>query len=272
MAETPFKDHVVVITGASSGIGAALARRLAKQRACVVLGARRVEKLEAVAAECERRGGKALVVPTDVGDEAQCKQLIERTVEAYGRIDMLVNNAGFTIKAALGELPDLTPFNQVMDVNFMGSVYCTYYALPYLKQTKGRIVGVSSLGAKAFVPLHTPYAASKCAMGGFFDTLRIELAKDGVSVTMVYPDFVVTEFAASIRTADGQRAGEEAAREFYTDRMMSAETCARIILDAAARRRREVITSMRGRLLGLMMNIAPTLADRLATRMLRADG
>jgi len=271
MPETPFRDHVVVITGASSGIGAALARELAKQGACTVLGARNVEKLEAVAAECEQRGAKALVVPTDVGDEAQCKQLIERTVEAYDRIDMLINNAGFTVKAALGELPDLTPFKQVMNVNFMGSVYCTYYALPYLKQAKGRIVGVSSLGAKAFVPLHTSYAASKCAMAGFLDTLRIELAKDGVSVTMVYPDFVVTEFAANIRTADGQRAGEEVAKQFYTSKMMSAETCARIILRAAARRKREVITSMRGRLLGLMMTVAPSLVDRLASKILRAD-
>lgn len=271
MAETPFKDDVVVITGASSGIGAALARRLAEQGACVVLAARRVERLEAVAAECEQFGGKALVVPTDVSQEAQCKQLIERTVEAYGRIDMLVNNAGFTVKAALGELPDLTPFKQVMDGNFMGSVYCTYYALPYLKQARGRIVGVSSLGAKAFVPRHTSYAASKCAMAGFFDTLRIELAKDGVSVTMVYPDFVVTEFAANIGRADGQRAGEEVAKQFYTDKMMTAEACARIILNAAARRRREVITSMRGRLLGLMMVIAPGLVDRVASRILKAD-
>jgi short-subunit dehydrogenase len=271
MAETPFKGHVVVITGASSGIGAALARELAEQRACVVLAARRVEKLEAVAAECEQRGSKALVVPTDVSDEPQCKQLIQRTVEAYDRIDMLVNNAGFTVKAALGDLPDLTPFRQVMDVNFMGGVYCTYYALPYLKQARGRIVGVSSLAAKAFVPLHTPYAASKCAMAGFFDTLRIELADVGVSVTMVYPDIVVTEFAANIIGENGQRVGEEAARDFYTDKMMSAETCARMILDAAARRKREVIMSMRGRLLGLIMVIAPRLVDRLASKRLRAS-
>jgi short-subunit dehydrogenase len=271
MAETPFKDHVVVITGASSGIGAALARKLAEQGACLVLAARHVEKLQAIATECEQRGAEALVVPTDVSDEGQCKQLVERTVEAYDRIDMLVNNAGFTVKAAFAELPDLTPFKQVMNVDFMGSVYCTYYALPYLRQARGRIVGVSSLGAKAFVPLHTAYAAGKCAMAGFFDSLRIELAKDGVSVTMVYPDFVVTEFAANIRTADGQRAGEDAAKQFYTDRMMTAESCAGIILGVAARRRREVITSMRGRLLGLMMVIAPGLVDRLANRVLRAD-
>ena len=271
MAERPFREHVVVITGASSGIGEALAYELAEQGARLALAARRVEKLNAVAAACEQRGGKALVVPTDVSDEARCKQLIERTVEAYDRIDMLINNAGFTVRAALAELSHLTPFKEVMDVNFMGSVYCTYYALPYLKQSKGRIVGVSSIGGKGPVPLHTSYAASKHAMVGFFDTLRIELADAGVSVTMVYPDFVVTEFAANIIMEDGQRAGEEAARAFYTDKMMTAGTCARIILRAAARRKREVITSTRGKLGQWVMLIAPGILDSLMVKWLRAQ-
>lgn len=271
MAKTSFKDHVAVITGASSGIGAALARQLGGQGACVVLAARRVEKLEAVAAECEQRGGKTLVAPTDVSDEAQCKRLIERTVEAYDRIDMLVNNAGFTVKAALGELPDLAHFKQVMDVNFMGSAYCTYYALPYLAQSRGRIVGVSSLGGIGPAPLNTSYAASKHAMAGFFDTLRIELADTGVSVTMAYPDFVVTEFAANVLGADGQRAGKEAARAFYSDRVMTADTCARIILRAAAQRRRQVITSTRGKLLQWITIIAPGVLDRFMVKWLRAQ-
>lgn len=115
MREAPFKDHVVVITGASSGIGEALAYELADQGARVALAARRVDKLNAVAAACEQRGGKALVVPTDVSDEGQCKHLIERTVEAYDRIDMLINNAGSTVRAALGDLHDLTPIGVAND-------------------------------------------------------------------------------------------------------------------------------------------------------------
>jgi short-subunit dehydrogenase len=268
--EAPFKDHVVVITGASSGIGEALAYQLADQGARLALAARRIDKLNAVAAACERRGGKALVVPTDVSDEGECKQLIKRTVGACNRIDMLVNNAGFTVRAALGELSDLTPFKQVMDVNLMGSVYCTYYALPFLKETRGRIVGVSSLGGKIPLPLHAAYAASKRAMAGFFDTLRVELADAGVSVTMVYPDVVVTEFAANIRTANGRRAGKEAARAYYTDKMMTADTCARIILRAAARRKRQVITSTRGKLVDWLMTIAPGMVDSFAVKRLRA--
>jgi short-subunit dehydrogenase len=266
-------EHVVIVTGASSGIGAALAYQLADQGARVVLAARRVERLNAVAQECERRGGKALVVPTDVSDEAQCQQLIGRTVGAYNRIDMLVNNAGFTVKAALEDLPDLTLFKQVMDVNFMGSVYCTYYALPYLKQVRGRIVGISSVGGKIPLPLNTSYAASKRAMAAFFDTLRIELelANAGVSVTVIYPDFVVTEFAANIVSADGQRVGDEAAKAFYTDKMMTAETCARIILDTAARRKREVTTSTRGKFVGLLKVIAPRSLDRFMVKAMRAN-
>jgi len=260
-----------VITGASSGIGEALAYELADEGARLALAARRADNLNAVAAACEQRGTKALVVPTDVSDEGECKQLIDRTVEAYDRIDMLINNAGFTVKAALGELPDLTPFREVMDVNFMGGVYCTYYALPYLKETKGRIVGVSSLGGKVPVPLHGAYAASKHAMAGFFDTLRIELADAGVSVTMICPDLVVTEFAANIRGANGQRAGEEAARAFYTDEMMTADSCARIILRAAARRKRQVITSTRGKLVDWVMTIAPGILDSFMVKWLRAQ-
>ncbi len=271
MADAPFRDRVVVITGASSGIGAALAHRLAAQEASVVVAARRVDRLGVVAAKCEELGGRALVVPTDVSDEAQCRRLIERTVEAYEGIDMLVNNAGFTVAGTLRELPSLKPFKQVVDVDLMGAVYCTYYALPYLKQTRGRIVAMSSVGGKAPVPRHAAYAASKHGLVGFFNSLRLELREEGVSVTVVYPDFVVTEFAANIRTADGQRVGEEVAREFYTHKMMSADTCARIIIDAAARRKREVAMSMRGRLVGLMMAISPGLVDRLVSKAMRAN-
>ncbi len=273
MTDPPFGEHVVIITGASSGIGAALAYQLADQGARVVLAARRADRLNAVAQECRRHGSRALVVPTDVSDEAQCRRLVEDTVRAYQRIDMLINNAGFTVYGSFADLLDLTRFKQVLDVNFRGSVYCTYYALPYLKQTRGRIVAISSLAGRAPAPLNTAYAASKRAIAAFFDTLRIELdvAQSGVSVTVVYPDFVVTEFAANVVRADGQRAGEEAARAFYTDRMMTAETCARITLNAAARRKRELVTSTRGKLIDWLKLIAPGWLDRIVARVMQAE-
>ncbi|UCH36617.1 MAG: SDR family oxidoreductase [Armatimonadota bacterium] len=266
MAETPFNDEVCVITGASSGIGEELAYQLADQGARLSLAARSADKLNAVAAECARRGGKAIAVPTDVADEAQCRHLIEQTVEAHGRIDMLVNNAGFSVRAPFETLPDLRGFEDVMAVNFMGSVYCTYHALPHLKASGGRIVAVSSLAGRVPIPLNTAYGASKYAMTGFFETLRVELADDGVTVTIVYPDFVVSGFIAHTRRASGELMGEEAARKFYTDRMMSAQQCATIMLKAAAARRREVTTSLRGRLVGWMKLLAPGRLDRITRR------
>lgn len=263
MAERSFKDHAVIITGASSGIGEALAYLLADQGARLALAARSLDKLNAVAAECERRGTKAIALPTDVMDEAQCRRLIESTVGQYGRIDMLVNNAGFSVSALFEDLPDLAGFREVMDTNFMGGIYCTHCALPYLKQSRGRIVGVSSLSGKLPLPFNSAYSASKHAMAGFFDTLRVELADSGVTVTMAYPDFVVTGFVANSRNASGRRRGENAAKRFYTDKMMKADTCARLILEAAAQRKRELVTSTRGKLAGWGKLILPGLMDSL---------
>jgi len=136
MGAEGFRDHAVIITGASSGIGEALAYHLAKAGAFLALAARSAERLETVAAECRRLGAKAVSVPTDVSDEGQCKALIASTLTTFGRIDALINNAGFGVRAPLADLPSLALFVEVLNTNFMGSVYCTYYALPHLKQTR----------------------------------------------------------------------------------------------------------------------------------------
>jgi short-subunit dehydrogenase len=184
MIKASFRENVVVITGASSGIGRELAFQLADQGAWLSLAARNAERLDAAAAQSRERGGKALIVPTDVSQQSQCRNLIERTVAEYHRIDTLINNAGITMWARFEEIQDLSLLEWIMQVNYLGSLYCTYYALPYLKHTRGRIVGVSSLTGKTGVPTRSGYAASKHAMAGFFDSLRIELADDGVSVTI----------------------------------------------------------------------------------------
>jgi NAD(P)-dependent dehydrogenase (short-subunit alcohol dehydrogenase family) len=145
MSDRTFENLSVIITGASSGIGRELSRQLAAQGARVILAARQAEKLGELADECKVLGGQALVVPADVTDPDQCRGLVDRTVEAFGRLDMLVNNAGTTMWARFDEVTDLSIFEKLMRVNYLGSVYCTYYALPHLKQSKGRIVGVSSL-------------------------------------------------------------------------------------------------------------------------------
>lgn len=168
-----FCDQVVIVTGASSGIGRSLALLLAGQGARVVLAARRAVQLALVAEECHQRGGEALVVPTDVSDEIQCKELVERTITTFGRLDMLVNNAGLAVVARLEDYSNLALFKNTIGVNFYGAVYCTYYALPHLKQSNGRIVAISSLGGKMHAPYNSAYVSSKFAMQGFFDSLRI---------------------------------------------------------------------------------------------------
>ncbi|MEW5941663.1 MAG: SDR family oxidoreductase, partial [Chloroflexota bacterium] len=215
---------------------------------------------------CRRRGGEALVVPTDVGDEAQCKALVKKTVATFGRLDMLINNAGLAVVALLRDYVDLRLFRHVMNVNFYGAVCNTYYALPYLMQSKGRIVIVSSLGGKGGLPYNTSCTSSKYALHGLSDSLRMELQPHGVSVTVICPYWVVTEFHEAYLDKNGAPCGERG-RALYTKNMMTAERCAEITLEAAHNRKREVLMGPGGALVWLKL-IAPNLLDRLAIKMI----
>ena len=263
MTSSVFKDKVVVITGASSGIGRELAYQLAAQGAWLSLAARNAERLETVSAECQTRGGRAITVQTDVGEQSQCEALIQETVKNFQRIDVLVNNAGITMWAKFEDLQDLGLVEQIMRTNFFGSVYCTHHALPYLKQEKGQIVAISSLTGKAGVPTRSAYAASKHAMAGFFDSLRIEIAEYGIGVTMIYPDFVSSEVRERALGPDGRPLGSSPVRE---KEVMSAETCAEMIVKAMEKRKRELIMSFRGRIGQWLKLIAPGVVDRIALR------
>lgn len=266
MSDPAFRENVVILTGASSGIGRELAYQLAYQGAWLALAARDQARLEAVAAECRALGGRALVVQTDVAQRAQCERLVERTIAEYGRLDTLVNNAGITMWARFDELQDLAVAEKIMQVNYFGSLYCTYAGLPYLKERRGRIVVVCSLSGKAGVPMRSGYAASKHALAGFFDTLRIELAPYGVSVTVVYPDFVATESHQRAFGPDGKPLGLS---PLQVGKIMPAEVCARGILRAAGGRRRELVMGLRGKLGQWLKLVAPGLVDRIALRAIQ---
>jgi NAD(P)-dependent dehydrogenase (short-subunit alcohol dehydrogenase family) len=265
MTGLPFHENVTIITGASRGIGRALALLLAEQGAWLALAARTIEQLEQVAAGCRERGGRAVAIQTDVAEPDQCRRLVERTVAEFGRIDTLVNNAGVTQWAYFDQVQDLAPFERVMQVNYFGSLYCTRAALPELKKSRGRIVATCSLAGRAGVPTRSGYAASKHALAGFFNTLRIELAPAGVSVTVIYPDFVATETRRQAFGAVGQPLGESPVQE---SKVMSAETCAGLIVRAAARRQREQLQG-RGRFLQYLLPFAPGLIDRMALRAIQ---
>jgi short-subunit dehydrogenase len=258
---TSFKNQVVVITGASSGIGKALSLQLADRGAFLSLAARDAQRLESLVEECQKRGGSAVAVPTDVSIEEQCQNLIEQTIQKFGRIDMLVNNAGFSVASKFDELSSLELHKRVMDVNFNGLVHCTYYALPHLRASCGRVVNVCSLGGKFAIPYNTSYIASKFAVTGFSDSLRMEHRKSGVSVTVIFPYWVITEFHERLLDKNGQPRGKKG-RAIYTKKMMTAEQCAQIIIDAAQKRKREVVM-WPGPLVCWMKLIAPKMLDKV---------
>jgi short-subunit dehydrogenase len=263
MKKTNFRENVVIITGASFGIGQELAIQLAEKGAWLTLGARSEERLDEIAQQCAKLGGKAIAIPTDVGVQAQCQNLIEGTTAEYGKIDTLINNAGFGVAARFDEMEDLTIFEQVMQVNFFGSVYCTHYALPYLKATQGRLVGVSSLRGKFPSATADGYGASKHAMAGFFDSLRSEVSASGVSVTMIYPGWVSTGIGSRALKADGQTRGQISVHEKGA---MSVETCAGLIIEGAEKRQREVIMTFQGKI-GLWLRlIAPGFVEQVARK------
>jgi short-subunit dehydrogenase len=261
-----FKENVVIVTGASSGIGRQLALQLADQGAWLSLAARRVDRLEAVAEQCRQRGGAALVIPTDVSHQKQCEELIHRTVDEYGRLDTLINDAGITMWSRFEDMQNLEPFESVMRTNYFGSIYCTYYALPHLKRSQGRIVAIASLAGKSGIPTRSGYAASKHAVVGFFDSLRIEVAERRISVTVIYPDYVASETHVRAFGPDGEPLGESPIQE---GAVMTAETCAALVLEAAARRKRQAIPSWRGKILLWVKLIAPGLVDRIALRAIQ---
>jgi NAD(P)-dependent dehydrogenase (short-subunit alcohol dehydrogenase family) len=260
---SPMRGNVVVLTGASRGIGREMARQLAAQGARLALSSRDAEALDRLAEECHGRGAEAVAIPADVSDEAQCAALIARAAESFGRIDTLINNAGISMWARAAEVTDLSIFEAIMRVNYLGSVWCTLHALPHLKESRGRIVVVSSMTGKTGVPTRSGYAASKHALHGFFDSLRIELAGTGVTVTIACPDFVATGIRESAFGPDGRPLRVSPLQE---SKVMTAETCARLILDGAARRERELILSGRGKV-GLWLKLlAPGLIDRIARK------
>ncbi|HVP32821.1 MAG TPA: SDR family oxidoreductase [Steroidobacteraceae bacterium] len=256
----------VLITGASTGIGRALALELARAGAQLSLNARDPERLEQAARECAALGAAVLAVPGDVSRPEDCRQMVARTLERFQKLDVLVNNAGMTMWARFDALADLEPLERLLAVNYLGAARVTAAALPYLRNSRGLIVAVASIAGLTGVPERTGYAASKHAMVGFFESLRIELRGSGVDVTIVAPDFVVSELHKGALGADGRPLGRSPMNEPH---IMTSEQCARLIARAMRRRTRLLITSRRGRFGRWARLLAPALVDRIAARAIR---
>ncbi len=254
-------DKTIIITGASSGIGRALALASAPSKCKLSLAARNKSMLEAVADEARQLGAEVLSVVTDVSVEDDCHNLISKTVERFGSIDVLINNAGISMRAIFAELK-LDVIRKLMDVNFWGTVYCTKYALPWLLQGKGSVVGVISIAGHIGLPGRTGYSASKFAVRGFLDALRTENLKTGLHVMVVAPGFTTSNIRNAALVADGSNQGESPRDE---NSMMSAEEVAAHIIKGIEKKKNSIILTFKEGKLSVVLNkFFPKLVSKLA--------
>jgi short-subunit dehydrogenase len=252
------KDKVVIITGASSGIGKSLSYRFAASGAKVIMAARNSENLELIKNEIIAKGGEALSLKTDVSIESECKALIDFVIEKYGRIDVLVNNAGISMRALFNEL-DLDVIKEVMNTNFWGTVYCSKYAMQYLLKSKGSLVGVSSIAGYKGLPGRSGYSASKFAIQGLLEVIRSENRKTGLHVLIACPGFTSSNIRNSALSKDGKKQGESPRDE---EKMMSSDEVAARIYKAVHKRRRSIILTTQGKMIVLFSRLLPFFVDR----------
>lgn len=253
------KDKVVIVTGASSGIGLALVNEFAGRGAKIVMAARTIEKLEELKNELADRGVESIAVKTDVSVEADCKNMVAAAVDKFGRIDMLINNAGISMRALFEDL-DLSVLKQLMDVNFWGTVYCTKYALPHLLEAKGSVTAVSSIAGFVPLPARTGYSASKFAIHGFLETIRIENMKKGLHVLIAAPGFTASNIRKTALVSDGSQQGETPRKE---EQMMSAEEVAAHITNAIQKRKRTLVLTPIGKITIFLKKFCPSLLDKM---------
>jgi short-subunit dehydrogenase len=254
------RDKVIIVTGASSGIGLAIAREFAAQGARVVMAARSADLLRNAEKDLVSAGYDAFAVITDVTVENDCKVLIEKTIEKYGRIDVLINNAGISMRALFIDV-DIDVLKRLFDVNFWGAVHCTKYALPFLIKTRGYVVGVSSVAGFVGLPGRTGYSASKYALHGFLETLRIENLKNGLHVLILCAGFTKSDIRKKALTANGQPQGFTPREE---EKMMQPEDVAKAIVRSLRRNRNYVILTLEGKMTALVKRIAPRFIEYAA--------
>lgn len=253
------KGKTVVITGASSGIGEAMAKVYAGMGAKLVLGARSEQKLNDLVAQIRTDGGEAVCCATDVTKPEDCKRLIDCGVGAFGGIDVLICNAGISMRAIFDDV-DLSVLHRLMDVNFWGTVYCTKYALPYLQKSHGSLVGISSVAGLHGLPGRTGYSASKFAMTGFLETVRIENLKKGLHVMVACPGFTASNVRFSALVADGSQQGSTPREE---GKMMTPEQVAKIVAKGIAKRKRLCLMEIEGRATHFVKKFAPAFLDKM---------
>lgn len=260
-----FKDKTVLITGASSGLGASLALKFAESGANLALFALDEEGLQHISQLCTQQGATVITLAGDVSNPADCRKVTEDAVARFGSLDYLILCAGISMWTRFEDIADLSLFKKLMDTNYLGAVHCTYYAMPHLRKSRGTIVAISSIQGKIGVPLHTGYVASKHALQGFFDALRTEIAGSGIHILLVLPHWLRgTNLRKSAIGADGRALGKSSAG--HNKESISLEECADAIIRSIRRRKRELIIPPKLKFLPWVKLISPRFLDYLVSR------
>ena len=259
---------VSIITGSSSGIGKSLSYELARRGSNIVLTARRETVLIKIAEDIENRFNvKALVIKADLSQQDDCKKVIDLTIKTFGKLDILINNAGISQRAMFADL-DLSVIHKVMNINYWSSVYTTKYALPYLLETKGSVVAISSISGFAPLPARTGYCSSKYALHGFMESLRIEHLETGLHVMVAAPEYVASEIREHALLGDGNEQGKSPREE---KKMLTAEHVARRIVKGISKRRRTMVIGKMGTLNVILYKLLPKITDKLIYNYIKKE-
>ncbi|MAK07073.1 MAG: SDR family oxidoreductase [Pelagibacteraceae bacterium TMED267] len=254
------KNKVVVITGGSSGIGEALAYKFCEENFDVVIGGTNREKIKSVISNINEKGGRGEGISHDVSSSDDVKKMVDLAVNKFGRIDVLICNAGISIRSLFEDV-DIKTFEKLFGINFLGSVYSVKYSLPHIIQSSGSIIAISSLNGFIATPTRTAYVSSKHAIQGFFDSLRLELQRKNVHVMVASPGYVHSNFRKNTLKSDGKKEGETSRDNA---KMMSPEEVAEKVFRGYVTKKRDLIFTFRGKLAHLIKNWFPKVADRLA--------
>lgn len=257
-----FSNKTIIITGASSGLGASLAVQLSSYKTNLVLFSRNVRALQQVAKKCEDNGAKTVAVPGDISKKKDCQRLSEEAIKNFNTIDYLILNAGISMWAKFEEITDISLFNKLIETNYLGAVYLTYFCLPALIKSKGLITAISSIQGKIAVPNHTGYVASKHALTGFLNTLRMEVKNKNVDVMLVMPHWLRgTNLRKNAFDKDGTQIGESSKE--HSKESMSLEECCRRIIKGMLKRKREIIMPSKLKVLTWLNLFFPNLAEKI---------
>lgn len=261
-----FTNKIVVITGGSEGIGKALVDAFLQEGAKVATCSRKHDKLYSL--QSVHPGKPLMIYTADVSKEQDCRNFIDAVIQSFGTIDILINNAGISMRSLVNEV-ELDTIRKVMDINFWGTVYCTKFSLPYITKNNGTIAGVSSIAGYRGLPGRSGYSASKFAVNGWLEALRTELLDSGTNVMWVCPGFTASNIRNVALNREGKSQGESPMDE---SKMMSAAVCAAHILTAIRKRKRSLVLTFTGRQTVFLNRFFPSLADKMVRKFFFKNG